>query len=125
MSKRNKIIYWIATVWLSLGMTLSGVMQLIQPKEEVDIICNHLGYPTYFLTIIGVWKLLGVIMVLLPKLPLLKEWTYAGFFFVMSGAFISHLFMNDPLSELFGPILLIVLTITSWYFRPAEKKLNY
>jgi len=124
MTKRNKIIYWIATVWLSLGMTVSGIMQLIKPKEEVDIICNHLGYPEYFLTIIGVWKLLGVLVVLTPKLPLLKEWAYAGFFFVMSGAFISHLYMNDPFSEAFGPCLLIVLTITSWYFRPADRKLN-
>lgn len=125
MTKRNKIIYWIATVWLSLGMTVSGVMQLIQPKEEVEIISNHLGYPLYLLTIIGVWKLLGVIAVLLPKLPLVKEWAYAGFFFVMSGALISHISLKDPFSEAFGPCLLIVLTVTSWYFRPADRKLNF
>lgn len=125
MTKRNKIIYWIATVWLSLGMTVSGVMQLIQPKEEVEIISNHLGYPLYLLTIIGVWKLLGVIAVLLPKLPLLKEWAYAGFFFVMSGALISHISLKDSFSEAFGPCLLIVLTLTSWYFRPADRKLNF
>lgn len=125
MTKRNKIIYWIATVWLSLGMTVSGVMQIIQPKEEVEIISNHLGYPLYLLTIIGVWKLLGVIAVLLPKLPLVKEWAYAGFFFVMSGALISHISLKDPFSEAFGPCLLIVLTLTSWYFRPADRKLNF
>jgi uncharacterized membrane protein YphA (DoxX/SURF4 family) len=123
MTKRNKIIYWVATVWLSLGMTVSGVMQLIKPKEEVELICNHLGYPIYFLTIIGFWKILGVIVVLLPKFPLLKEWAYAGFFFVASGALISHIYMNDAFSEAFGPGLLIVLTITSWYFRPAERKI--
>jgi uncharacterized membrane protein YphA (DoxX/SURF4 family) len=123
MTKRNKIIYWIATVWLSLGMTVSGIMQLIQPKEELEIICDHLGYPAYFLTIMGIWKILGVIVLLLPKLTLIKEWAYAGFFFVMSGALISHLYMNDPLSEAFGPCLLIVLTVTSWYFRPAERKI--
>jgi uncharacterized membrane protein YphA (DoxX/SURF4 family) len=123
MTKRNKIIYWIATVWLSLGMTVSGGMQIVKPKEEVEIICNHLGYPLYFLTIIGIWKLLGVIVVLLPKLPLIKEWAYAGFFFVMSGALASHIYMKDPFSEAFGPCLLITLTIISWYFRPAEAKL--
>lgn len=123
MSKRNKIIYWIATVWLSLGMTVSGVMQLLKPKEELDILCTHLGYPVYFLTIIGIWKLLGVITVLMPKFPLVKEWAYAGFFFVMSGAVFSHIASGDALKEYFGPVLLIVLTITSWYFRPAERKL--
>lgn len=123
MKNKNTILYWVATIWLSLGMSVSGVMQIMQPKEELEIICDHLGYPAYFLTIMGVWKILGVIVVLLPKFPLIKEWAYAGFFFVMSGALISHIKMNDALSESFGPILLIVLTITSWYFRPADRKI--
>ncbi|HRG58813.1 MAG TPA: DoxX family protein [Bacteroidia bacterium] len=125
MNKRNKIIYWITTLWLSLGMTVSGVFQLIKPQEEIDILCKHLGYPEYFLSIIGVWKLLGVITILIPKFPLLKEWAYAGFFFLMTGALVSYLYLKDPLSEAFGPCLLIVLSILSWYFRPAKRKLNY
>ena len=90
MTKRNKIIYWIATIWVALGMVSSGIVQLIKLKEEVDMM-THLGYPLYFLTILGVWKMLGVIVVLIPKTPLLKEWAYAGFFFSMSGAVFSHL----------------------------------
>ena len=123
MSKKNKIIYWIATVWLSFGMAFTGVMQLLKPKVEVEMICTHLGYPLYLLTILGVWKILGVIAILIPKFPLVKEWAYAGFFFVMSGAVFSHIASGDALKEYFGPVLLIVLTITSWYFRPAERKL--
>ncbi|MES2618906.1 MAG: DoxX family protein, partial [Bacteroidota bacterium] len=84
MEKRNKIIYWIATVWLSLGMVSSGIVQFIKMQEEVDLF-NDLGYPLYFLSILAVWKFLGVITVLMPKFPLLKEWAYAGFFFAMSG----------------------------------------
>lgn len=122
MTKRNKIIYWIATLWLALGMTVTGVVQLIKMKEEVDMM-NHLGYPIYFLTILGIWKILGVIAVLIPKFTLLKEWAYAGFFFAMSGAIFSHLACGDALIALFGPTLLIVLTIVSWYFRPLERKL--
>ncbi|MCF2490829.1 DoxX family protein [Dyadobacter sp. CY347] len=122
MAKRNKIIYWIATVWLSLGMVSSGVVQIIKLKEEVDMM-THLGYPLYFLTIIGVWKMLGVIVVLMPKLPLVKEWAYAGFFFAMSGAIFSHIAAGDGAKEFFGPILLIVLTVVSWYFRPVSRKL--
>jgi len=122
MTKRNKIIYWIATLWLALGMTATGVVQLIKMKEEVDMM-NHLGYPLYFLTILGIWKILGVIAVLIPKFTLLKEWAYAGFFFAMSGAIFSHLACGDALIALFGPTLLLVLTIVSWYFRPLERKL--
>jgi len=117
------MIYWVATAWLALGMLSTGIVQLIKTPEEKELMV-HLGFPIYFLLIIGVWKLLGVIAILLPKLPLLKEWTYAGFFFAMSGAVVSHLFMNDPAKELFGPSLLLVLTICSWYFRPTERKLN-
>lgn len=122
MTKRNKIIYWIATIWLSLGMVSSGIVQLLQVKEEVDMM-THLGYPLYFLTIIGVWKMLGVIAVLIPKFPLVKEWAYAGFFIAMTGAVISHIALGDGLKEIFGPVLLIVLTIVSWYFRPADRRL--
>ncbi len=122
MEKRNKIIYWIATIWLALGMTSSGIVQLIQLKEEVDMM-THLGYPLYFLTILGVWKILGVVTVLIPKFPLLKEWAYAGFFFVMSGAVISHFALSDIATEFIGPTLLLILTVVSWYFRPANRKI--
>ena len=121
MAKRNKIIYWIATIWLALGMVSTGIVQLMRSKEDVDMM-TRLGYPVYFLTIIGVWKILGVIAILIPKFPFLKEWTYAGFFFLMSGAVISHLIVGDAAKELFGPLLLIILTMVSWYFRPADRK---
>ncbi|MBC9798059.1 DoxX family protein [Sinomicrobium weinanense] len=124
MTKRNKIIYWIATVWLSLGMLSTGIVQLIRMQEEVDMIA-HLGYPAYILTILGIWKILGVIAVLIPKFPILKEWAYAGFFFVMSGAVFSHAANGSDAKEFFGPVLLIVLTAVSWYLRPAGRTLNY
>lgn len=124
MSKRRNILYWIATVWLSLGMVSTAIVQLAGLAEEVQKTVRELGYPSYFLYIIGVWKLLGVAAVLLPRLPLLKEWAYAGFFFAMSGAVISHLAVYDPLTELFGPVLLLVLTVVSWYLRPVSRKIT-
>ncbi|CAN5626476.1 DoxX family protein [soil metagenome] len=131
MTKRNppagkagKIIYWIATIWLSLGMISTGIAQFIKMKEEADMF-THLGYPLYFLTILAVWKFLGVIAVLIPKFPLLKEWAYAGFFFAMSGAVFSHLAIGDGAKEFFGPILLIILTAVSWYFRPSDRKVIF
>lgn len=121
MTKRNKIIYWVATLWLALGMTTTGIVQLLQSKDETDRM-SHLGYPIYLLTLLGIWKLLGVTAVLIPKFPLLKEWTYAGFFFAMSGAIVSHFAANDSAKDFFGPALLLILTIISWYFRPLERK---
>ena len=122
MTKRNKIIYWIATIWLALGMLSSGIVQLFKVKEEVDFIIN-MGYPGYFLTILGIWKILGVVAVLIPKFPLLKEWAYAGFFFVMSGAVFSHIASGNSVNEIFPPLLLLILTVVSWYFRPADRKI--
>lgn len=122
MKKRDKIIYWIATVWLALGMTSTGIVQLSKMKEEADMITS-LGYPLYILTILGIWKILGVVAVLMPKFPLLKEWAYAGFFFVMSGAVFSHVAVGDDAIDFFGPTLLLVLTVVSWYFRPANRKI--
>lgn len=124
MTKRNKIIYWVATVWLALGMLSTGIVQLIKVPEEVKMM-EDLGYPLYFLTLLGIWKLLGVIAVLAPKFPLLKEWAYAGFFFAMSGAVFSHLAHGDQAISLFGPLLLLILTLVSWYFRPAERKVAF
>lgn len=118
----KKIIYWIATLWLSLGMLSTGIMQLLKTKEETNLIIR-LGYPVYFLTILGICKILGVIAVLVPKFPLLKEWAYAGFFFAMSGAVFSHIAVSHPVNEIFPPLLLLTLTVISWYFRPAGRKI--
>ena len=121
MTKRNKIIYWIATGWLSLGMLSTGIVQLLKTKEEAALF-THLGYPAYLMTLLGILKILGVIVVTIPGLPRLKEWAYAGFFFSMAGAIFSHLVMNDPVRDIFGPLLLLVLTLLSWHFRPANRK---
>jgi uncharacterized membrane protein YphA (DoxX/SURF4 family) len=125
MTKRNKIIYWFVTIWLALGMVVTGTVQLFKGKTGqggVDMI-THLGYPVYLLTILGIWKILGVVAVLIPKFPLLKEWAYAGFFFIMTGAIFSHIASGDPMSEIFPSLLLLILTAVSWYFRPADRKI--
>ena len=123
MTKTQKIIYWVATLWLALGMTVTGGIQFMKTPEEVDLM-NRLGYPVYFLTILGVWKILGVIAVLIPKFPLVKEWAYAGFFFAMSGAMISRVASGDAIIGFLPSLLLLVLTIVSWYFRPADKRIT-
>ncbi|MEO6549335.1 MAG: DoxX family protein [Ferruginibacter sp.] len=121
MTKRNKIIYWIATAWLALGMLSTGIVQLLNAKKEVDLI-TRLGYPVYLLKMLGIWKILGVAALFIPKLPLLQEWAYAGFFFAMSGAIISHIVAGSA-ADIFPALLLLVLTIVSRYFKPADRKM--
>jgi uncharacterized membrane protein YphA (DoxX/SURF4 family) len=121
MTRTNKIIYWISTLWLALGMVSTGIVQLLKPEEEVTKI-THLGYPVYLLTILAIWKFLGTIAILIPRYPLIKEWAYAGFFFAMSGAAISHIIIGDPFGEIFPSVLLLVLTLVSWYLRPESRK---
>lgn len=124
MTKTRKIIYWIATVWLALGMVSTAVAQLFKwaGGQGGAEMLTHLGYPVYLLTLLGIWKLLGSVAVLIPGFPLLKEWAYAGFFFVMTGAIFSHLASRDPITALFPSLLLLILTLVSWYFRPANRK---
>jgi len=110
-------------------MTATGILQLTKQVAEGAIAppgvwgIKHLGYPVYFLTIIGVWKVLGVIAILVPKFPLVKEWAYAGFFFLMSGAIFSHIAVGSPISAFIPSSLLLILSVLSWYFRPAGKKI--
>jgi len=122
MQKGKKITYWIATLWLALGMVSTGVVQLMQMEEEVQKF-NELGYPIYLMTVLGIWKILGTIAILVPRYPVLKEWAYAGFFFAMSGAAISHLILHHSFAEIAPSLLLLTLTFVSWYLRPDNRKI--
>ena len=75
MTKYFKIIYWVTTIWLALGMLSTGIVQVLKVKEEVENFAS-LGFPVYLMTIIGIWKILGVIAILMPRFLLLKEWAY-------------------------------------------------
>jgi hypothetical protein len=110
---------------MALEMVSTGIIQVLRIQEKVDKSSLHLGYPVYFLTILGIWKLWGAAVILTPKYALLKEWAYAGFFFARSGAIISHMAGKEDLKELFGATLLSILTLISWYFRPKDRKLVF
>lgn len=123
MEKRNKIIYWVATSLLAIGMLQSGIFALVKSKEWIDLVTG-LGYPEYFLIILGTWKILGVIAILIPKFPLIKEWAYAGFFFAMTGAFVSHIAVGDiAFISLAGSGFQTLFIILSWHFRPTDRKI--
>jgi hypothetical protein len=123
MEKRKLITYWIATALLAIGMLQSGIFAVLRTKLWIDLV-TALGYPVYFLTILGVWKILGVIAILIPGFKLVKEWAYAGFFFAMTGALVSHVACGDDgLKAIMGPLMQTIFIILSWYFRPADRKI--
>ncbi len=117
------IAYWIFTIWLSFGMLSSAAVQLLRVEGAHEFILDDLGYPSYFLNIIGVWKILGVAAILAPGFALLKEWAYAGFFFLATGIIGSHAASESPFGEILPGILLLALTVLSWWLRPASRKL--
>jgi uncharacterized membrane protein len=122
MTKTKKTTYWVSTIFLSFGMLAGGIQQMLQIGGYNEIV-TQLGYPLYLLSILGTWKILGVIAILIPKKALLKEWAYAGFFFAMSGATISHLAVGQTTIEAMPSIILLLVTIASWYFRPNDRKI--
>jgi len=122
MEKRKLIWYWIITAILSFCIFSGGLAQAMQAKGVVQGF-KPLRYPSYFISLIGVWKVLGVITILIPKFKLLKEWAYAGIFFTMSGAVISHIASGDVSVQIIAPAVLAIFTVLSWYLRPADRKI--
>ena len=121
---RTKLVtYWIATGLVTTELAVGAEWDIMRNPHVRDVV-THLGYPTYFLVLLGIWKLLGAVALLAPRFPLLKEWAYAGVFFVYSGAIVSHLTTGKDLQllgDLFG---LLVLTVTSWALRPATRRVG-
>lgn len=114
------VAYWIATGLIVLETALGSEWDLARIQFVKDVL-NHLGYPLYLLTILGVWKALGAIVLLVPRFPRLKEWAYAGIFFVYVTAAASHFIVGDR-SEPWSPLILALLTILSWSLRPESRK---
>jgi hypothetical protein len=123
MNRRN-VVYWIATVALAFFILSGGVAEAVHYRANVEGIVGRLGYPRYFLTLIGVWKVLGAFVILVPRLPRLKEWAYAGIFFVVTGAAASHVAMGDYGPFAFHVVINLVfagLVLLSWALRPAGR----
>jgi DoxX-like family len=120
--KSRNIAYWAVTGFLCFGMLLGGSGQLYRASFNVEGIV-HLGFPVYLLTIIGLWKIFAVAAILTPNYLLLKEWAYAGLFFLLSGGVISHFASGDGIAEALPVFMFMCLTVISWYLRPADRRL--
>jgi hypothetical protein len=122
-TRANRLLFWAATGLLALGMIFGGLSQLFRASWNVEGLL-HLGYPLYVITIIAFWKLAGIVVVLLPGLPLAKEWAYAGLFFLLTSAWVSHLASGDGFLRALPPLVFAGLTAASWHLRPAERRLS-
>jgi DoxX-like family len=122
-SRLRRTTYWIATIGLAWELSFGGLSDVMR-LQYVRVIVTHLGYPLYVLTIIGVWKLLATIALLAPRFPLLKEWAYAGSFFVFSGAVTSHIAAGDGFGHWVGPGIGAAVTVISWGLRPPSRRVS-
>ncbi|HAC93095.1 MAG TPA: hypothetical protein DCF63_21055 [Planctomycetaceae bacterium] len=118
----RKIGYWTTLVLFSLAMGFGGVADLMKSPEIVESM-KKLGYPEYLALILGVWKIGGVIAILLPGFGLLKEWAYAGFLFDLTGASISHAMVQDDVAKVVIPLIILAIGGCSWLLRPASRRI--
>lgn len=128
--KTKMIAYWLTTVLIALETLAGGVTDLMHGQTSifsglfvVDVI-THLGYPVYLLMILGLWKLAGGIVLLVPRLPRVKEWAYAGIFFELTGAAASFVALGEITSDLIAPLVLTGLAVASWALRPQSRTLG-
>jgi DoxX-like family len=125
--KPKSISYWITTGLLAFLIGGGGVSQALHMPWNVEGAVHILGYPAYFLTIIGIWKVLGAIAILVPRYPRLKEWAYAGIFFDLTGAAWSHVETGDVGAywwHVIATLALMGLAVASWALRPESRVLG-
>ncbi len=122
MTPRN-VTYWTSTILVAFFMS-GGIAQVLRLPPTIDGFHRVLGYPVYFVVILGVWKILGAITILVPRFPRLKEWAYAGIFFDLTGAAVSNAAVRGYGAYFFhiiAPLVIAGLTVVSWALRPASR----
>lgn len=122
MAKFRNIGYWVATGLTALAFVLGGVMDVAGGADVVAGMA-HLGYPAYVATLIGVWKLLGAVAIVVPGFPRIKEWAYAGMFFDLTGASVSHAASGDPAGNVLTPLFVLAIVVVSYVLRPESRRL--
>jgi DoxX-like family len=113
--------YWLATVVVAAELGIGGVWDIVRLPYVRDVV-THLGYPSYFLVLLGTWKVLGAAALLAPGRALLKEWAYAGAFFTYTGAIVSHLTTGYGVGEVGVLAVMTALTVLSWALRPPSRR---
>jgi uncharacterized membrane protein YphA (DoxX/SURF4 family) len=127
--KTKAIVYWVTSILIALETLAGGLIDLVHGRTSVvsgptvvEVVIG-LGYPVYVLAILGVWKILGAIVLVMPGFLRLKEWAYAGIVFELSGAAASHGICRHW-NDLTAPVVLLLLALTSWALRPPSRTLG-
>jgi DoxX-like family len=121
--KAKAIGYWICTVVIALLFLSGGIMQAMRaPAATAGI--THLGFPVHFAVLLGVWKILGAIVIVLPGFALVKEWAYAGIVIDLTGASVAHAAMGDGAGNIIAPLVFTLVVVASWALRPASRRLT-
>jgi hypothetical protein len=121
--KTRTITYWTTTTIIAFVLISGGIAELIQRPETIEGM-THLGYPLYFTMILAFWKLTGGITLLVPGFPRLKEWAYAGTFFELTGAAVSHAVLRDDIGHVIWPLVFTMVAVVSWALRPPSRTLG-
>jgi hypothetical protein len=119
-SRKRLVAYWIATVIVAAELAVGGVWDLLR-IDLVRGVVEHLGYPTYLLLIMGVWKLPGAVALLMPGFPRIKEWAYAGAVITYTSAVASHVTVGDGIGRVVAPSVLLAFTLVSWALLPPRQ----
>ena len=124
-TSRDRVIgYWVTTALVVFELALGGVWDILRVPQVRDLI-ERLGYPQYLLVILGIWKLLGAVALVIPRFPRLKEWAYAGVLFDLTGAVASLLASGlVDAGTLAYPITMTGVAVTSWALRPPSRRLG-
>jgi uncharacterized membrane protein YphA (DoxX/SURF4 family) len=121
--KTRTPLYWTTTLLVALAMSIAGAAYL----ARLDVVVENLavlGYPLHFVTLLGMWKLLGGLAILVPGLPRLKEWAYAGIALNLIAAVFAHAAVGDPVAKMISPLAFLGVTVASWALRPPSRKLG-
>jgi len=122
-SNAKTIAYWVVTIFGPASFVIGGYLHLTRDPQVMATLA-HLGYPAYFATIMGAWKLLGAIAIVVPGFPRVKEWAYAGFFFDLTGAAATRAFVGDGVADIVAPLVFLGLVMASRALAPARRKLS-
>lgn len=118
-TKIKTVAYWGTTALAAFAFLAGGLVDLQRGPAMVAGM-SHLGYPSYFMLILGAWKVLGAVAIVAPRFPRLKEWAYAGMAFDLTGAALSHAAVGDPAGRIIVPLVLFALIGASWALRTAS-----
>ena len=123
-AKTKSIVYWTMTILVAFFIGPGGLTQIWQYYANPHGVVPILGYPMYFFAILGFWKALGAIAILVPRYPRLKEWAYAGIFFDLTGAAASCAMSGGYGAygfHVIAPLIITGLTVASWALRPPSR----